>query len=98
MDREARYNSGMTAPRGYAPLAPDLVVEVPSPGDRPVEVLEKVGNWLNAGARLVWVVDYLKRQAQVYRADGSLSTVGPDDVLDGEDVVPGFFLPLAELL
>lgn len=85
-------------PRGYLPLAPDLVVEILSPGDRPGEALEKVGEWLNAGSRLVWVVDYLRRQARIYRTDGSVSLLGPGDSLDGEDVLPGFSLPLAELL
>ena len=40
-------------PAGYAALAPDLAVEVLSPGDRPGEVLAKVGDWLSAGTRLV---------------------------------------------
>jgi Uma2 family endonuclease len=75
---------------GYAALAPDLVAEILSPGDRPGEVLEKVGQWLSAGARLVRVVDPPRRQAHVYRADGSVTTVTAGDELDGEDVLPGF--------
>jgi Uma2 family endonuclease len=59
--------------------------------------LQKVADWLNGGARLVWVVDYLRRQARVYRADGSVSHLGPEDTLDGEDVVPGFSLRLETL-
>jgi Uma2 family endonuclease len=84
--------------RGYAPIAPDLVVEILWPGDRPGEVLEKVGDWLNAGARLAWILDPARRAARVYRADGSASVLGPQDALDGEEVVPGFSLSLAELL
>src|SRR6185295_4286686 len=41
---------------GFADLAPDLAVEVLSPGDRPGEILAKVADWLSAGTRLVWVV------------------------------------------
>lgn len=84
-------------PEGYPELAPDLVVEILSPGDRPGEVLEKVGDWLNAGTRLVWVLDARRRQARVHRADGSVSIVEADGVLDGEDVVAGFSLRLNEL-
>lgn len=84
-------------PEGYPELAPDLVVEILSPGDRPGEVLEKVGDWLNAGTRLVSVLDARRRQARVYRADGSVSIVEADGVLDGEDAVPGFSLRLNEL-
>lgn len=85
-------------PAGFANLAPDLVVEVLSPGDRPGEVLAKVADWLEAGTRLVWVVDPIRRVARVYRADGSESLLGPGDTLDGEDVVPGFRCPLADIV
>src|SRR5437867_6825052 len=44
-------------PAGFPDLAPDLVVEVLSPGARPGEVLAKVADWLSAGTRLVWVID-----------------------------------------
>jgi Uma2 family endonuclease len=82
----------------YPELAPDLVIEVLSPGDRPGEVLAKVGDWLTAGSRLVWVVDPQRRHARVYRADGSESLVADSGDLDGEDVVPGFTCRLGELL
>src|SRR5437667_1638072 len=77
-------------PAGFARLAPDLVVEVLSPDDRPGEVLAKVADWLSAGTRLVWVVDPARRRARVYRADGSDASVDTDGALDGEDVMPGF--------
>ena len=77
-------------PVGFARLAPDLAVEVLSPDDRPGAVLAKVADWLEAGTRLVWVVDPARRCARVYRADGSESSVESDGALDGEDVLPGF--------
>jgi Uma2 family endonuclease len=79
-------------------MAPDLVVEVLSPRDRPGEVLAKVGDWLEAGALLVWVIDPRRRHARVYRQDGSEAVVTEQDSLDGEDVVPGFTCPLASVL
>ncbi len=85
------------SPTGYAELAPDLVVEVLSPDDRPGEVLAKVADWLNAGSRLVWVVDPAHRRARVYRADGSESLIGDGGMLNGEDVLPGFASPLAAI-
>ena len=85
-------------PRGYAPMAPDLVVEVLSPDDRPGEVLAKVADWLHAGTSLVWVVDPIRRCARVYRADGTESFADGDAALGGEDVLPGFVLPLAAIL
>jgi Uma2 family endonuclease len=83
---------------GYAELAPEWVAEIRSPGDRPGEVLERVGQWLDAGVRLVWLLDPLRRDARIYRADGTVTLVGPDEELDGEDVFPGFRVPLGEIV
>jgi Uma2 family endonuclease len=85
-------------PNSYLEIAPDLVVEVLSPGDRPGEVLAKVGDWLEAGARLVWVIDPERGIARVYRQDGSEAIVTADGALAGEDVLPGFSYPLASIL
>jgi len=86
------------SPSGYAPFAPDLVIEVLSPGDRPGDTLAKVADWLSAGTRLVWVVDPERRLARVYRADGSETDVTTDGALDGEDVLPGFSGALAAIV
>src|SRR5206468_4287427 len=72
-----------SVPVGFPELAPDLVVEVLSPDDRPGETLAKVGDWLEAGARLVWVIDPQGRNARVYRADGSQTSVSEADHLEG---------------
>ncbi len=69
-----------------------------SPDDRPGEVLAKVADWLAAGTKIVWVIDPERREARVYRLDGSLSVLSSDDSLDGEDVLPGFTCPLKDVL
>ena len=85
--------------RGYAPFAPELVAEVLSPDDRPGEVLSKVGDWLDAGVQLVWVIDPVLKEARIYRADGTQSIVaGESAALDGENVLPGFSCRLVDLL
>ena len=84
--------------RGFPALAPDLVVEVLSPDDRPGEVLAKVADWLTAGTRLVWVVDPERRVARVYRADGSEALVNEGGALEGEAVLPGFRCELGAVL
>jgi Uma2 family endonuclease len=84
--------------RGFADVAPDLVVEVLSADDRSGEVLAKVADWLSAGTRLVWVVDPARRVTRVYRQDGSETIVAADGTLDGEDVLPGFACPFASIL
>jgi len=85
-------------PTSYLEFAPDVVVEVLSPGDRPGEVLAKVGDWLDAGARLVWVLDPERRLARVYRADGTEHMLEETDQLLGEDILPGFSCALASIL
>ena len=82
---------------GFAELAPDLAVEVLSPGDRAGEVLAKVADWLNAGTSLVWVIDPTRRVARVYRADGTQSVANEGDALAGEGVLPGFVMGLGGL-
>jgi Uma2 family endonuclease len=94
----ARERLARIPEEGYAEFAPDWVAEILSPGDRPGEVLEKVGQWLDAGVRLVWVLDPVRWQARVYRADGTESIVGPEEQLDGENVIPGFRCPLRDIL
>lgn len=93
----ARDRVAQLAPRGYAPIAPDLIAEIRSPDDWPGEVLAKIGDWLNAGVRLAWVLDPQRRIAQVYRPDGSVSILAEDDALEGENVLPGFRCPLRPL-
>jgi Uma2 family endonuclease len=83
--------------RGYAALSPDLVAEVLSPDDVPGEVIAKVGEWLAAGTRIVWLVDPGRSEVHVYRQDGGLSVLRENDQLDGEDVLPGFTCALKEI-
>lgn len=85
-------------PPGFAELAPDLAVEVRSPDDRAGETLAKVADWLNAGCRLVWVIDPQRAVARVYRADGGEAHLAAADTLDGEDVLPGFVVELGSVL
>jgi len=42
---------------GYDKLAPDLAIEVISPGDTVQELDEKIDEYLTAGVQLVWVVN-----------------------------------------
>ena len=86
------------ATTGFLQIAPDLAVEVLSPGDRAGEVLGKVGDWLEAGTRLVWVIDPERRVARVYRTDGTASSLTEGESLAGEDVVPGFACLLGSVL
>ncbi len=83
--------------RGFFQGAPDLAVEVLSPGDRASEVLAKVQDWLSAGCRAVWVVDPANRTVSVYRSQDQVVTWSVSDELTGGDILPGFSLSVAEI-
>ncbi len=82
---------------GYAPYAPDFAVEVISPSNRLVEILEKVALYGRAGAPLVWLVDPRAHSVTVYVAGQEPRTQREGDTLDGGEVIPGFHLPVAAI-
>ena len=94
----SRERASLVGRRGYAALAPDFVAEILSPDDRPGEVLTKIGEWLEAGVKLVWVLDAERFEARVHRPDGTLVLLDADGSLDGEDVLPGFSCALSDVL
>ncbi|HEY4001113.1 MAG TPA: Uma2 family endonuclease [Candidatus Xenobia bacterium] len=75
---------------------PELAVEVLSRGDRPGQVKRKVIQYLQAGSRLVWVFDPRRKRVHIYRQNGTVQVLGGAATLDGEDVLPGFQLPLSD--
>jgi Uma2 family endonuclease len=81
----------------YLELAPDLAVEVVSPSDSAEAVTRKVLIYLKHGTKLVWVVEPDQRVVTIYRQDRTAKILTTDDILDGEEVLPGFTLPVAEL-
>jgi len=92
-----RLEAFRTQMRPYFPGPPDLAVEVLSPHSRASEVRAKVADYLAAGARLVWVVDAERRCVTTYRTLLSPRILTESDTLQGEEVVPGFAVGVAEL-
>jgi Uma2 family endonuclease len=82
---------------GYWPGAPDLAVEVISSGDTYAEVEEKVLEWLDAGVRLVLVVNPRKRAVTVYRSRTDIVILTEEEVIEGGDIVPGWTMPVTSL-
>jgi Uma2 family endonuclease len=84
-------------PEEFISGAPDLAVEILSPSSRWSEVEEKIADYFAADTRLVWVVDPGERRVIVRYPDRPPRVAAAGESLDGEDVVPGFALALAEL-
>jgi len=89
--------SGDDEPGGWIRGAPDVAIEVLSPSDTSSVMQQKTLEYLEAGAARVWIVDPEANTVTVYRPDGSAALLRAPQRLDGEDVLPGFSLPLGEL-
>jgi Uma2 family endonuclease len=83
--------------QGYRGGAPDLAVEVLSPGNTKREMAEKIEEYFAAGARLVWVVNPKPKTVTVYRSLTDIDVLTEKDILDGGEVVPGFQIAVAEI-
>ncbi|MGB8507670.1 MAG: Uma2 family endonuclease [Pyrinomonadaceae bacterium] len=84
-------------PKNFWQIAPDLAVEVVSPGDTFDEVGQKVEDWLTAGASAVWIVNPKLRSVTVYRSLTDAVILSEKDELDGGTVVPGFRCRVSEI-
>ncbi len=89
---------GGVSPEGWVKIPPDLAVEVVSPGDSAEKLEEKLEDFQKAGVPLIWVIYPKARKARVFRQSGSPVELEEDDVLSGEDIIPGFRCPLREIL
>jgi Uma2 family endonuclease len=87
-----------SSPDSYGDLAPDLAVEIVFPNDRALEVEQKINLYLAHGTRLVWVIHPRQRTATIHRADGTGQRIGENELLRGEDVLPGFACKLSDIL
>ena len=84
-------------PPVFLDIAPELVVEILSPDDRPGQVNDKVREYLAAGVDRIWFVNPRRRSILVYRSAGPVEALEVGDTLRDEEILPGFELPLAEL-
>ena len=79
-------------------LSPDLIVEVLSASNTAAEIDRKLRAFFAGGTRLAWVIDRRTRTVAIHRGTvGPAATLGEAGALDGEDVLPGFAMPVADL-
>jgi Uma2 family endonuclease len=84
-------------PTQYWPGPPDLAVEIISPSDTVYGISEKVEEWLEAGAGMVWVVNPRERTISVYRTGVPTLILTGNETLNGEPVIPGFAFKVKDL-
>lgn len=83
--------------RGYLHIAPDLAVEIVSPGNSPGEIERKVAAYLRYGTMLVWVIYPDQRQIVAHSPTGAPRVFTERDILTGDTVLPGFSVPVSEI-
>lgn len=93
----ARERLAEPAPSGYGAVIPDLVLETWSPHDRRSEVADKIERWLQAGVRIVWELHPGSRTVTIHRRGAPSRRLEAEETLTGEEVLPGFSLPLRRL-
>lgn len=81
----------------FAPICPDFVIEVRSLTDRLSDLLEKMQEYLDNGARLGWLIDPIDKRAYLYRPGQPVDILDNPQLLSGELVLPGFRLNVQEL-
>lgn len=89
------------APRtaGVIPVTPDLAVEVISPSDELKDINKKIELYQQAQVGLIWVIWSKKQRVDVYQRGQTkpVKELGPGEMLDGEDVIPGLKIPVKKL-
>lgn len=78
-------------------IPPDLAIEIVSPTDIQYRVVEKAFAYLNAGTRLVWIIEPVGKTVTVYRSQTDIKTLTREDTLTGEDVVEDFSCQVSQL-
>jgi Uma2 family endonuclease len=83
--------------RRFFPGAPDLAVEVLSANNTRKEMGARLKDFFSSGTRLAWIIDPDAQRVEICHSLADRRWVGSDGILDGEDLLPGFRHPVADL-
>ena len=83
--------------RGFAPIDPDLVIELISPTDNLLELQGKMEEYMNCDIKLGWLINPDDKQVEVYRQGQDKQVLDNPSELSGEEVLPDFSLDLSEI-
>ena len=81
----------------YLPVAPELVAEVLSPSDRFSRVESKAFAWLDAGTKLVLVVDPENETVHTYWSKKKIEVFDRTETIDCNDAVTNWKLFVADI-
>lgn len=90
---KSRYESLTTTDRKrFAPICPDLVIEVRSLSDHLPDLQDKMKEYQTNGCSLGWLIDRIGKKVYIYRKDGSVESKAIPAQLSGEDLLPGLIV------
>ncbi len=93
--RQERWDTLTPAERkAFPPLCPDFVLELRSPGDSLSKLQAKMGEYIENGTQLGWLLNRQDQQVEIYRLGRSMEVLEAPAILSGEAVLPGFVLHL----
>ena len=78
----------------FPPLCPDFVIELRSKSDNMEPLRKKMGEFLENGLLLGWLIDARNKRVEVYRRNQEVEVLESPVNLSGEEVLPGFVLDL----
>ena len=94
----ARWNSlSDKQKRGFAPIAPDFVIELTSPTDNLQEIRQKMNEYLDCEVRLGWLIDPDAKQVEIYRCGKEPEIISNPISLSGESVLPNLTVDVSEI-
>ena len=79
-------------------IAPNLAVEILSPGQPAEQFARKLRFYLRHGVELVWVVDADRETISVYEPDQDEFELRAGDMLTGGSVLPGFVAKVEDIM
>jgi len=83
--------------RQFFPKAPDLAVEILSPNNTRAEMDERLADFFASGTQLAWIIHPQEQFVEICHSPVQRKILGSGAVLDGEQLLPGFQYPIADL-
>ena len=77
--------------------APDLAVEILAPSTSAREIAERLADFFSSGTQLAWIINPKEKFVEVCHSQISREILGPGGFLEGENLLPGFRYPIADL-
>lgn len=95
--RKERLRGLTRPPKRFFRGAPDLAIEILAPSNTEQDLKERLADYFGSGTQIAWVIDPESKTATVYHGSEVRTTLGESDFLDGEHVLPGFRIAIAQL-